>query len=76
MISALACPTVFACHCHPEAGELRIGILALHEEFEPGIHRLYSLDERQWFNVEIYGLTTTPSYNIVLKYGDSFQDFS
>lgn len=42
---ALTSPHVFACHCSIETDRTQVGILILSEDFQPGVHSLYALDD-------------------------------
>lgn len=44
VIPALINPHVFACHCEVEGTILKVGILALGEEFTPGLNTLFTLN--------------------------------
>lgn len=76
MIPALTSPVVFACHCQPEPNGVEVGILVFNDDFEPGLHTLYSAD-REGESHQVYiPILPNPSYNVTLTYGHSIQDFS
>ncbi|HEY9697010.1 MAG TPA: hypothetical protein V6D10_07090 [Trichocoleus sp.] len=71
-IAALTNPVVFACHCTIEAGEMTVGILVLHDECEPGLHKLYTTDAQHHATVEIPDTLSNPAYDTkLLIYGTS-----
>lgn len=72
MIPALTNLVVFACHCQPQPQGFEVGILALSEDFEPGLHTLYN-GENESYQVYIPNLPN-PSYHVILNYGYSIQN--
>jgi hypothetical protein len=65
MIPYLSSPNVFACHCESANGLLTVGILALNDDFEPGLHRLYD-EAGQLYQVQIPAIALQVSYKTIL----------
>lgn len=65
MIQYLSSPNVFACRCDRADGLLTVGILALNDEFEPGLHRLYD-ESGQLYQVQIPAIAIQVSYKTSL----------
>jgi len=65
MIPYLSSPDVFACKCDRADGLLSVGILALNDDFEPGLHSLYDEAGQRW-QVQIPAIAFQVSYKISL----------
>ncbi len=64
---ALTSPNVFAVHSdYTDKGLLAVGVLALSDDFNPGIHSLYSLDGKFVCSVDIPVLSS-PCYGVALS---------